>query len=481
MDRVGSADRGILQVQLRWTSLATALLAACALACACAAPPTPTPVAGRPASPIAAERSAWPIATPRPAASMAPSRAPAGIESLAGLQQVLRSIGTAEPAAAQGLADDLWASLARAQRLPLVLGDQVVFAYKGAADAVHWRGSFNGWSEPGLAGSRVGGTDLWIGLATLPEASRVEYLLVRDGTDPFPDPANPATGYSGLFGTTSVLALPGFTVTDESVARDGVARGDLSASQSIESRHLGYTVDYRVYTPSGYDRLDALPVLYLLDGNDFLDDRMGALPAILDNIIADGRIDPLIAVFIDAREPGDPANNRREDAFIGHPVENARFVADELVPAVDDAYRTDPSPAGRAIAGVSYGGIAATFIVALRPETFHGLAALSPSLWVIDSPQFLSRPELVAGARRMGSTTQAIIDCGQGASPACQPIRIFLSAGLPDWDVGDLSSLAGLLEQRGYAIEFRKVREGHTWDQWRGLSDEMLEFLYGGR
>jgi enterochelin esterase family protein len=449
-----------------------------------------TPIAERSAPPAATP----PAATPPPAASTAPSRAPAesdsaapspapadlaSIATLADLQQALRRIGAAEPAAAQALADQLRSSLAGAHRLPLVLGDQVVFTYKGAADAVHWRGSFNGWGDPGLAGSRVGGTDLWIGLATLPAASRVEYVVVPDDARPIPDPANPARGYSGLAGTTSVLALPGFTVTDESAPRDGIARGELSDPRSILSRYLGYTVDYRVYTPAGYEHLDALPVLYVLDGNDFADDRMGAMPTILDNLIADGRIKPIIAVFIDAREPGKPANNRREDAFIGHPVENARFVADELVPAVDHAYRTDRSPAGRTIAGVSFGAIAATFIAALRPDTFHGLAAFSPSLWVIDSPQYLSKPGLVAGARRIGETTQGILGCGQDGTPACQPVRIFLSGGLPDWDVGNLGTLAAALEQRGYAIEFREVREGHTWDQWRGLSDEMLEFFYG--
>jgi enterochelin esterase-like enzyme len=236
-----------------------------------------------------------------------------------------------------------------------------------------------------------------------------------------------------------------------------VTPGTLTGGLSIASRHLGYTIDYWVYTPAGYDELERLPVLYVLDGNDFVDERMGALPRVLDNLIASGRIRPVLVVFTDARGPGDPQHNRREDEFLAHPVEHAAFIATELVPAVDRAYRTDPDPNARAIAGVSYGGLAATFIAASHPDVFHGLAAFSPSLWVVD----------------------AVATCGSDAGSGCVPIRIFLGAGIPDWDVGDLSGLVRILEEQGYAVEFHQVREGHTWDQWRGLADEMLTCFYG--
>jgi enterochelin esterase-like enzyme len=187
----------------------------------------------------------------------------------------------------------------------------------------------------------------------------------------------------------------------------------------------------------------------------------------------------VLVVFTDAREPGNPQHNRREDEFLAHPVEHAAFVADELVPAIDGAYRTDADPDARAIAGVSYGGLAATFIAASHPDVFHGLAAFSPSLWVVDSPQYLTDEQQIAGSRRMKPALDAVATCGSDAGSACVPIRIFLSAGIPDWDVGDLSSLVRILERQGYGIEFHQAREGHTWDQWRGLADEMLTYLYG--
>jgi len=460
-----AARRATTRVR-RWTLVVVALSAGLAVS-GCAGVRTPAPES-RPAE----------LASPTPGRTTAVSE-PTAVETLDDLQQVFRQIVAAPPAAAQARADELWKALVDDPGVPVVFADGVVFLYRGRAETVEWRGSFNRWSAPGLAGSRLGGTDLWIGYLDLPAASRIEYKIVVDGETWLLDQANPATGYSGLTGATNVVALPGFTVTDEGRQRPGVTPGVLQDGLSIASRNLGYTVDYWVYTPAGYDGLARLPVLYLLDGNDFVDDRMGALPRVLDNMIAAGRIRPLLAVFTDAREPGNPGHNRREDEFLVHPVEHAAFIADELVPAIDAAYRTDPDPEARAIAGVSYGGLAATFIAASRPDVFHNLGAFSPSLWAVDSPEHLADDRQRAGAVRMKPVLDTVTTCGGEAASPCVPIRVFVGAGIPDWDVGDLTSLVRVLERQGYAVAFHEAREGHTWHQWRGLADEMVAWLFG--
>jgi enterochelin esterase-like enzyme len=70
--------------------------------------------------------------------------------------------------------------------------------------------------------------------------------------------------------------------------------------------------------------------------------------------------------------------------------------------------------------------------------------------------------------------------CGGDTGFQCPrlPIKIFLTVGLPDWDVGDFSNLVAAMKQQGYPVEFHQVREGHTWDNWRGLSDEMLTYFF---
>jgi len=405
---------------------------------------------------------------------------PVKLDTLKDFYLLLNKISTSSPSSAQALADDVWQTLVKNHRVPLHLRDQVVFFYKGEAESVEWRGAFNSWGAPGLEGVRIGETDLWYQVLAVPPASRMEYKIVLNDQDWIVDPANPDRQLSGATGENSVLTMPGFMVTDESQPREGVTPGTLTDETSIFSANLGYTVNYRVYLPAGYEDMQALPVLYVLDGNDFLDDRMGALPIILDNLMADERIQPALVVFVDSRQPGNPQVNRREMEFLAHPLEHALFISDELVPAIDDAYQTDPRPEARTIMGVSFGGISAIYIAASQPDVFHNLAAFSPSLWVLDHPQNLSDPLYVEGSQVMFAPVQAATICGGETSISCPslPIKVFLTAGLPSWDVGDFSILVATMEKQNYPLEFHQVNEGHTWSAWRGLSDEMLTYFY---
>jgi enterochelin esterase-like enzyme len=413
-------------------------------------------------------------------AAPVPSAAPIVIGSVTDLHTLVRRIATAPPAEAQALADRLYQA-ALSQGEPLVLDDQVVFLYQGAAQKVQWRGAFSGWQAPGVEGARVGSTDLWIGQMALPAASRVEYKIVLNDKDWLVDPANPHTQISGLTGDNNVISMPGFTVTDFSQPQPGAPAGTLVGGQPINSRYLGYTVNYTVYTPAGYQNLMQLPVLYVLDGNDFVDPRMGAMPAVLDNLMAAGRMGPVIAVFVDEREPGNPSHNRREDEFLAHPAEHARFIVEELVPAVDQAFRTDPRPEARTIVGVSYGGISAVYIATTRFATFHNLAAFSPSMWTVSAPQYLASDGQRAGAKVMQQAFDAVPMCGGDTGRACPPlpVKVFLTAGVPDWDVGDLTSWVGSLRSEQFPVQFNQVREGHTWSHWRGQTDEMLMYFFG--
>jgi len=419
--------------------------------------------------------------TVNPNASPVPAAQPIQINSLADLRSISQEIVAAEPSMAQARADQLWRTLVKEQRVPLIFDQSVVFLYMGQADRVDWRGDFNTWTAPGLEGKRIGQSDLWIGVTELPSASRADYRIVINDKDWLADPVNPHTTFSGLTGVNSIITMPGFTVTDESQKRNDVRPGKLTSEFSITSTQLGYAVNYWVYTPLGYENLQQLPVLYVLDGNDFVDERMGAMPTILDNLIADKRIEPIIAVFINARDPNNPQFNRREEEFLAHPIEYAQFIADELVPLIDRTYRTNAQADARVIAGVSYGGLSSSFIAASRPNVFHNGAAFSPAFWPLDNPQALANQGQRDGSKLMAPTIDAVFQCGGETGFTCPrfPLKIFASGGLPDWDVGDLAPAYEILQQQGYPVDFHQVREGHGWDNWRGLTDEMLIYFFG--
>ena len=416
--------------------------------------------------------------TSAPPAAVPTVAAPA-MTTLAEWRQVTRDLTAAAPAAAQAEADAVWQALVAAHRVPLVFDDQVIFLYKGAAQSVVWRGVFSNWGDgTPLTGRRLGETDLWVAQLAVPAGARIEYKVVRDDTDWLQDPGNPATVPSGET-TNSLLVLPGFTTTDCSTPQPGVPAGTLTANIPLAGKALGYTVNYRVYTPPGYASLSKLPVFYVLDGSDFIDPRMGAMPIVLDNLLAAGRIHPVIAVFVDPHEPGNPSNNRREDEFLSRGVAFARFVATELVPAVDAHYRTDPRPDARIIQGVSYGGLAATYIAASQSTVFHNLAALSPSYWTLGEGVALANPAQTAGVQAMAPAILAVLNCGPGQPHACLPLTLFLSHGVPEWDVGDFTADLRQLQRDGYAVTAVRLQEGHAWSAWRGVLDEMLTTFVG--
>ena len=86
------------------------------------------------------------------------------------------------------------------------------------------------------------------------------------------------------------------------------------------------------------------------------------VPRRRDNLVADGRVEPCVVVFVDPRWAG---QNRRQQQYVQNPG-FAAFVAEELVPTIDAAYRTRPDRESRVILGTSLGGVFAYAKRALR-------------------------------------------------------------------------------------------------------------------
>jgi enterochelin esterase family protein len=361
-------------------------------------------------------------------------------------------VETLESSAASGKrsrVNAFWSTLVENEQVPFVHGDQAAFLYRARARSVHWVGDFTDWQRgPPLQGQRVGESDLWVAYATFPADARLEYRIVVDGKAAIPDPANPRQQWGG-FGPNSVVAMPGYVFPQEVIPRHDVSTGELSAPVSLTSRELGYAVNYQVYTPAGYPALADLPVIYVTDAHEYTDTRMGSMPTVLDNLVADATIEPLIAVFIDPRDPK-MGDNRRQQEFLSNPA-YAAFIARELVPSIDRAYKTDPSPDRRAILGVSYGGVNAAYCALTYPEVFHLVAMQSPAF--VDDTIY------------------------KGFSSADRlPFKIFLSTGYP-WDF-DARTLRDILADKEYDLYYLEVPEGHSWGQWRAQIDDILLYFF---
>ena len=373
-----------------------------------------------------------------------------------GLLDRLAAIGAlADAAEREAQTAALWTALRDAGRIPFAHADTAVFLHRGAATSVAVAGDLTGWS-PSLALSRQGASTLWARAVTLPEAARVDYKLVLNGSTWILDPANPHTQMSG-FGPNSELRMPAWVFPQETVYQPGIAHGTMGAAVTATSAHYATPVVYRVWTPPGYAAGAARhPVVYVTDGHEYADAALGALPTVVDNLIADGQIEAPILVFVDPRFGG---QNRRQEQYVQNPG-FARFVAEELVAAVDAAYRTRTGRDDRVILGTSLGGVFSTYLGLQHPDVFGRLAIQSPAYWVSENPQWWTGPSLF----------QMV-----AASPA--QFTVAMTTGTLNDGEANARRMRDVMLARGHALTYREVPEGHSWGNWRALHDVTLPAL----
>ena len=346
--------------------------------------------------------------------------------------------------------DEAWADVAG--RVPFVRADSALFLWRGSARSVAVAGDMTSW-RPSAALRRVGETDVWLRLDRFPETARLDYKLVVDGSDWRLDASNPHRQWSG-FGPNSELRMSAWTPSPWTDRQPDVPRGTLSQARTVEDDGYPHPVTYRVWTPHGYGALDGLATVYVTDGHEYADARLGALPTVLDNLIAAGRIAPCIAVLIDPRSGG---TNRRKEQYVQNPA-FASLVATDLVAAVDAAYRTDARREARTILGTSLGGLFAVSLGLEHPDVFANLAPQSPAFWV--------------SGGSLGWTGPTIYE--RVASAPSLPFRIALTTGTIR-DTDDAArEMRDALAARGVELAYVEVAEGHSWGNWRALLDDVL-------
>jgi S-formylglutathione hydrolase FrmB len=134
-----------------------------------------------------------------------------------------------------------------------------------------------------------------------------------------------------------------------------------------------------VYTPPGYDNDPGrrYPAVYLIQGMtgqvDMWRSRKAFAPTVLEAIdawFAEGGHAPAIVAFVDAW------TSYGGSQFVDSPGTGRyhTYLCEEVVPFVDERYRTLADAAHRGIAGKSSGGYGAMITPMLRPDLFGGLA-----------------------------------------------------------------------------------------------------------
>jgi enterochelin esterase-like enzyme len=352
---------------------------------------------------------------------------------------------------------------------PIIENDTTAcLIYRGSENSISLLSDLTDWTEP-LPMNRVPGTDISYIRLNLPPDARIEYqFLLGEGSMPVPDPLNKRKIYYAIW-YTSELAMPMY---DRHPFFDTFLSGlpgpfDRLRSHEFRGKIMGYPHTVHVYLPPGYDsQKQRYPVLYFQDGSDYIESAY--TPGVLDMMIRDRMIRPVIAVFVTPPNRHQPRMPNRMTEY-GMNDDYVRFFTDELVPFIDEMYRTKRTSIDRLVIGDSYAGLISAYIAFSRPDVFGN--AYSQSGYFS-----FNQDRLIELFRE---TTD-------------KPVRLFIDIGtyerkvaaqiLPEGETDFLSAnrrMRDVLTEKGYEFVYREFPEGHTWGNWRRRLMDALIHYYG--
>lgn len=351
-------------------------------------------------------------------------------------------------------------ALIEAHDWPLVEGREVTFVYRGYVDGVFLRHFVYGL--PSTVGfRRIGETDLWFVTVEIPPGSRVEYKLeVIDGGAGrwVRDPLNPRMAHDP-FGANSVAVGEGYA-PPEWTEPDPEARPGSTEELRFRDTPFGDDRHVTVYLPARFRRGRRYPLLVVHDGGDYV--QYAALQTVLDNLIHRQEIVPMVVAL---SHPGNRMVEYPDDP------NHVAFVADTVVPYLEDRFPLFANPANRCLMGASFGAVASLSTAWRRPGMFGKLLLQSGSFAFTD-----------IGEHKRGPAFDPVVKFVNAfrAAPGRPADRVFMSCGMYESLIYENRSMAPFLRDQGIDVRLVESRDGHNWENWRDRLREGLSWLFPG-
>ncbi len=318
---------------------------------------------------------------------------------------------------------------------PVIENGKAILFYRGAAKNVMAAGDFSGWN-PNAPLFKVG-ENLFAREFDFPSNARIEYRLVVDGkwmTDEF----NPNKLDNGVGGENSFFAMPDYKPTNWD--KDRVANVDGFGKVKTVPNFETFEIDSKIYGKKAVkvylppNEKMPLPILYLQDGSDYIN-RAKAIQTQY-NLVSAGKTKPFIMVFLDPKE-------RTKEYWAND--DYAKFVAEEVVPAVDKEYNTIKSRNARAILGASLGGVTSFHVALKYPEIFSRVGGQSSSFW-IDNERVVKALEKLDASKTK--------------------FTFYLDDGTFE-GTEDSRRVNVMLRGKGFPVTYVEGATGHNWTSWR--------------
>jgi enterochelin esterase family protein len=264
-----------------------------------------------------------------------------------------------------------------------------------------------------------------------------------------------------------------FRPTPDHEPRAGVPTGTVLPQPAWSSQVFpGTTRDWWLYVPAQYQPDGTAAVMIFQDGANYLRPTgQWRAPVVLDNLIARGEMPVTLAIFINPghdpskgapKRPGSPSNRSLEYNSLGDRY--ARFLLEEILPAVAKTHPFSADPERRALVGSSSGGIAAFTAAWERPDQFRKVLSTIGSFVHLAGGD--AYPSLIRKTER-------------------KPLRVYLEDASGDldnpygnWPLAN-QQMHAALRYMGYDVRFDYAEGyGHNADHGGSLFPDALRWLW---
>jgi enterochelin esterase family protein len=264
-------------------------------------------------------------------------------------------------------------------------------------------------------------------------------------------------------------AADNYKLGADSQQQEGVPKGKVTKHSWTSTIFSGTVRDYWIYVPAQYDSKQPACVMVFQDGGAYVNEKGEfRVPVVFDNLIHKKEMPVTIGIFIN---PGTfPASGAEKTARSNRSIEYdtlsdqyARFLEKEILPEVGKQYNLRQDAAGRAICGISSGGICAFTVAWQRPDLFSKVLSHVGSFTNI----------------RGGDVYPGVI-----RKTEHKPIRVFLQDGSGDldnqhgnWPLAN-QQMAAALKFAKYDYKFEFGDGGHNGRHGGAILPDSLRWLW---
>jgi enterochelin esterase family protein len=242
-----------------------------------------------------------------------------------------------------------------------------------------------------------------------------------------------------------------------------------------DSPSLGINRRLTVYTPAGYETSGKrYPVFYLLHGmggDENAWSELGRASQILDNLIAQGKAEPMIVVMTNGNAVLEAAPGESSLGWNVQPTFQLPKTMEgsfethfpEVVKFIEKHYRTKANKKNRAIAGLSMGGFHSMHISKHYPDMFDYVGLFSAAILPgqnVTSPVYENLEGKLA------------VQFGK------RPALYWIGIGKTDFLYKSNEEYRKLLDSKGYPYEYYENEDGHIWRNWRIYLSEFVPKLF---